>query len=106
MTEMQLPQHIAAFIDAVQSDPALVAGATTAVGDRTGTEAAQAAAEYYQSQGYTITSEELFALQAASKSAAGEELSDEELVSISGGWIGGPPAGLTGPPLFIPWFQR
>jgi bacteriocin-like protein len=105
MTHQQLPGHLEAFIDAVQSDPALVAGATAAVGDRTGTEAAQAAAEYYQCQGYTITPEELFALASASKSAAGEELTEEELASISGGWFG-PPAGLAGTPLFVPWFQQ
>ena len=87
MTENQLPDHVAVFIAAIKDNQALIEGATAAVADRTGTEAAQAAAEYYQSHGYTITSEELFALKAASKSAAGEELNDDELASITGGWV-------------------
>ena len=87
MTEHQLPDHIAVFVAAIKDNPALTAGATEAVGDRTGTDAANAAAEYYQSQGYTITAEELLALKAASKSALGEELHEDELASIAGGWV-------------------
>jgi len=90
MTQQQLPSHLEAFVAGVQNDPALVAGATAAVGELSGSQAAQAAAQYYQSQGYTITTEDLIALEASRKSAAGEELSDEELQVISGGNAWGP----------------
>ena len=85
MSVNQLPEHLAVFVTEVQDNPALVQGASAAVGDRTGNDAVSAAAAYYQSQGYTITTEELLALEASRKSSAGEELSDEELHVIAGG---------------------
>lgn len=85
MSVNQLPDHLAAFVAAVQDNPALVEGAKSAVGGLTSSDAAQAAAAYYQAQGYTITAEELLALEASRKSAAGEELNDEELHAIAGG---------------------
>ena len=90
MSEEQVPEHITTLIQALRDNPSLNAGGRAAVGERTGTEAAQAAAEYYQSQGYTITAEELLDLIFATNSTAAEELDDAELHKVSGGaW--GPP---------------
>ena len=88
MNEKQLPEHIATFIQALRDNPSLIAGAGAAVADRAGTEASQAAAEYYQSQGYTITADELLDLIFATNSTAAEELDDAELHQVSGGTWG------------------
>ena len=88
MDDQQLPQHITTFLRALQDDPALIDAATAAVGDRTGSDAAQAAATYYQSQGYTISAKELLDLIVAISSTATNELGDAELQEVSGGHWG------------------
>ena len=88
MSANQLPDHLAAFVAAVQDNPALVEGAKSAVGGLTGGDAAQAAAAYYQAQGFTISAKELLDLIVAINSTATNELGDAELQEVSGGHWG------------------
>jgi predicted ribosomally synthesized peptide with nif11-like leader len=85
MKENQFPDRVAVFLAAITENPALIEGATAAVGELHGPEAVQATVEFYQSHGHTITTEDLLALKTLRKSASGEELSDEELAAMAGG---------------------
>jgi hypothetical protein len=85
MSDRELPAHLLAFVNDLQSDPVLRQGAAAVVGDLEDAAAAEAAAAYFQSQGFQVTAPELTAFKVFRKQAADEPLSEYELEFVAGG---------------------
>jgi hypothetical protein len=85
MTDQAPPEHLTRLLTDLQANEALAAGARAVVGEHQGRQAFEAAATYYQAQGYPVSVDELMALEIARKQASGEALTDDELDAVAGG---------------------
>ena len=85
MSDTEIPAHLIALLQALESDPGLGEGARSTAGELTGRAAVEATVEYYRSAGFAVTVEELTALEIARKESAGEALSEYELEAVAGG---------------------